>query len=113
MAKVVVIKTDNSVIVEDTDLSLEYLQKNVDGYVQVIDLPAEQTDPEVVSMWLNEEGKFSGLEVNNLATNLWERSYGATDVIVGDVVLSGGTDEEGESLGLTDIQVSSLLALFA
>lgn len=112
MTHVIEITTDNKVIAHNVVLSLEYLQKSVDGYVQAIDLPAEQLDSVFVSMWLNEEGKFSGLGVNQLATQLWNRSYGATDVIVGDVVLTGGTDEDGETLELTHEQIQHLLGLF-
>jgi hypothetical protein len=31
---------------------------------------------------------------------MFEKSFGMTDVIMGDVVFTGGTDDEGENLGL-------------
>jgi hypothetical protein len=39
---------------------------------------------------------------------LWTYRYGNTDYIVGDVVITGGTDAEGETLGLTRSQVQRL-----
>jgi hypothetical protein len=38
-------------------------------------------------------------------------SYGFTDVICGTAVLTGGTDDEGETLPLTDEQVAKILAV--
>jgi hypothetical protein len=58
-------------------------------------------------MWCNEEGKIHGLAHNPFAQFMWDKAYGAhTDYIVGDIVLTGGTDDEGETLGLTDEQVA-------
>ena len=36
---------------------------------------------------------------------LWTMTYGNTDYIVGDIVLTGGTDSEGETLGLTPARI--------
>jgi hypothetical protein len=44
-------------------------------------------------MWCNEEGKLTGLPVNPVATAMWTRYFGETDVIVGNVVFTGGADE--------------------
>ena len=49
------------------------------------------------------------LEHNPFAQDLWDRALGAdTDYIVGSVVITGGTDAEGETMGLTPEQVVSL-----
>jgi hypothetical protein len=37
-----------------------------------------------------------------MATFLWEKYFGFTDFICGDVIFTGGTGEEGETLGLND-----------
>jgi len=115
MQNVLIIKTDGTMSIAETDLTdgLEFLQGVVGGWVQVVGLPAESNETESVALWLNEEGKFSGLEYNSLASYLWERSYGMTDVIMGDVVLTGGADEDGESVGLSDAQLSDLTNLLA
>lgn len=46
-------------------------------------------------MYLNEEGKLSGLPVNVTATALTRDLLPAYDVIVGDVILLGPPDDEG------------------
>jgi hypothetical protein len=86
---------------------LTTLQSKVGGWVQAIDITSSLT------MWANEEGKLVGLPVNGFATELWESRFGATDIIVGDIVLTGVADDEGETLGLSDTQVESIKALFA
>jgi hypothetical protein len=111
-SNVLIIETDGKMYV-DTQISLEFLQKQVGGWVQVVDLPAEGNDTESVAMWMNEEGKFSGLDSNSHATELWVRSYGMTDVIMGNVVLTGGTDEDGDTLGLSDSKTLELMKMFA
>jgi hypothetical protein len=37
---------------------------------------------------------------NVIGTHLWEKSFGMTDVIMGDIVFTGGTDDDGDNLGL-------------
>lgn len=85
--------------IEELDMtndSLTTLQGAVGGWVQAIDLASDLT------MWCNEEGKLNGLPHNPFAQKMWDTAFGAeTDYIVGDVVLTGGADEEGYTLGLT------------
>jgi hypothetical protein len=40
------------------------------------------------------------MEINTIGTHLWEQTFGMTDVIMGNIVLTGGTDDEGETLPL-------------
>jgi hypothetical protein len=88
------------------DISLKTLQAKVGGWVQAIDLDKD------VTLWANEEGKLEGLPVNPFATALWELAFGVgTDIIVGDIVLTGGTDEEGETLGLQDFIIENLVKI--
>jgi hypothetical protein len=77
------------------NLSLETLQKSVGGWVQAI-----ESDSGDITFWCNEEGKLTGLPVNPVATAMWTRYFGETDVIVGNVVFTGGCDEEGETTTL-------------
>ena len=80
--------------------SLNKLQTAVGGWVQAIDLASD------LSMWCNEEGKLTGLPHNPYAHYMWDKVFGAhTDYLVGDIVLTGGTDSEGETIGLTQEQV--------
>ena len=100
MKTTVVITVQGDVSLMDiSDYSLERLQEAVEGYVQAIDLSDELT------IWCNEEGKMLNLCHNPYGQAFWEKSYGRTDYIVGNIVLTGGTDSEGETLGLTDEQI--------
>lgn len=75
---------------------LKILQNIVEGLIEPIELA------EGLTMWVNEEGKLIGKTPNPFATAAWERAFGATDIVVGTVAFTGGTDEEGETLGLPD-----------
>lgn len=87
--------------------SLDFLQAKVGGWVQAIDL---RNNFQGRSLWLNEEGKLVGLPLNTLATVMWEDSFGRnTDVILGDVVILGDTDEEGRTRGLSEAEAEALL----
>lgn len=80
----------------DGEGNLEILQSAVGGWVQAVDLSNNLT------LWCNEEGKLQGLSTNRIATTMWEEVFGRTDVIVGDVIFTGGTGDEGETLGLDE-----------
>jgi hypothetical protein len=86
---------------------LQALQSAVGGWVQAIDLANDLT------IWVNEEGKLIGLPHNQTAQKLWDKTFWVgSDFIVGDVVLTGGTGEEGETLALakdTEQRVRELL----
>lgn len=103
MSKALVINTDGTVaVVEPT---LDGLQASVDGWVQAVDLSGTLT------LWVNEEGKMVGLPHNRYAQILWDEAYGeGTDYIVGNAVLTGGTDEDGNTLGLDDETIATVKA---
>lgn len=85
---------------------LKELQEAVGGWIQAVDLS------DTLTMWLNEEGKLNGLPLNTQATDLWEEVYGKTDFIVGNVIFTGGTGDEGETLGLNEDTANKLRKLF-
>jgi hypothetical protein len=85
-----------------------FLNTAVAGWIQAVPL---DDDLAGITLWVNEEGKLDDLPYNTKATYLWELSYGFTDVICGTAVLTGGSDEEGETLPLTNEQVEKVLAL--
>lgn len=88
-----------SVITATNEDSLSKLQEAVGGWVQAIDLS------DTLSIWCNEEGKLINLPHNPYAQVIWDEVFGAhTDYIVGDVVFTGGTDDEGYTLGISDEQ---------
>ena len=99
------IKTDGTLT--ELDLSqneLETLQQAVEGLVQAVEISGDLT------MWCNEEGKMISLPHNPYGQAFWETAFpisefGRTDYIVGDIVLTGGADARGETLGLSVAQV--------
>ena len=98
MTKAIRVTTNGNL--EEWDISentLSKMQEAVGGYVQAIDLSPTLT------MWCNEEGKLQNLARNFTAQVLWDARFGSgTDLIVGDVVFTGGTDDEGATLGLDE-----------
>jgi hypothetical protein len=110
--QVIVITPENEVSVKQMPSTspdeYNFLNTAVAGWIQAVPLDDEL---EGITLWVNEEGKLDGLPYNQKATYLWEQSYGFSDVIVGTAVLTGGTDDEGETLPLTDVQVAQVLAL--
>lgn len=108
MKKALAITTLGEVKILDlSDKSLETLQEAVGGYVQAIDLS------DTMSMWCNEEGKMMSMPHNPFGQAFWEKVYGRTDYIVGDIVLTGGTDKDGETMGLNDKQVKEISIVVA
>ena len=81
-------------ILDLEDDSLKKLQDAVGGLIQAVDLHDDLT------LWCNEEGKLIGLTPNVIGTHLYEKNFAVKDVIMGDIVFTGGTDDEGDNLGL-------------
>ena len=105
--KAYIVKVDGSreIVEFEKGKSYDVLSKAVGGYIELVRL-ADNLD-----MWVNEEGKLMGLPVNEYGTVFWTNLYGATDVICGDIIFTGGSDEEGETLGLNDDEIAALEAL--
>jgi len=75
---------------------LKTLQDGVAGLVEAIDLSYDLT------MWVNEEGKNIELPHNPFAQTLWDEAFGeGSDYIFGDVMFTGGTDQYGNTKGIT------------
>lgn len=106
MEKAVVIKTDGTKEVVEFEIGNSYdlLSASVGGWIECVSLRTRNAD-----MWVNEEGKLNGLPQNPHATALWVEEYGTTDIIVGNIIITGGVDNEGETLGLSDEQVSDFM----
>ena len=83
--------------------SYEQLSGAVGGLIQPVDLRPNLT------IYVNEEGKLMSLPVNVIGTHLGEKSFGMTDVIVGNCVFTGGTDPETcDSLPLSKAWVEQI-----
>lgn len=66
--------------------SLEELQSYVEGNIECVELP------DGMVLVVNEEGKLKNLPVNRLATQEWEKYFGATDIIVGNALICNPND---------------------
>lgn len=86
----------------------EDINRIVGGYFEAINVP------DIGVMWLNEDGKRLRLPANPSAL-LLARNAGLTptDVIVGDVVLTGGADDEGETLPLGEHALLDVMVALA
>lgn len=88
------------------------LHDGVGGYIEAVALNiGGSPKPEhEATLWLNEEGKLDGLPLNEIATYiaLMYSGIADTDFIAGNVVLTGGPNEEGETLGLSPQWVTHL-----
>lgn len=100
MAKGIVIKSDGQIAYIDVDTSkdsgLAALQEAVGGWIELIHITEE------VIAYLNEEGKQEELPFNELATDLCEHfkvGLMPGDYIVGNMVLLGSLNKDGENDG--------------
>lgn len=106
--KVIIIPTDRDPYVVDVptdEVSYELLSESVEGMIEPVILDYD------LDMWVNEEGKIMSLPVNPIATLLWLKFFGPTDIIMGNAVITGGTDMEGNTLGLSEEDADSFMAL--
>jgi hypothetical protein len=107
------VKVTTEGIVSVIDLQAESnelatLQSAVGGLIEVATLQSGYT------MFMNEEGKIHELPINEKATKIWLANFpNFPDVILGDIVLAGATDEEGEQLGLDPDYAKHLVELLA
>jgi hypothetical protein len=86
-----------------TENSLAVLQAGVDGLIQPIDIREDLT------MWVNEEFLFRGdFEPNLLGTSFYQSVYGTDGLIHGPIVFTGGSDEAGNTLPLSDSMLVKL-----
>lgn len=89
-----------------TDLTTEVLdlEPGQDGYTQLHDAVGGYIEmvrlSETLDMVVNEEGKIHRLPYNEIATGVWATYYGLTDTILGNAVLVGPSDDEGEPTDL-------------
>jgi hypothetical protein len=87
--KITTSKKVNRVKVKNKVFTLEELQKQVGGYIELLPLKrVPELKLQDAIMVMNEEGKLLGLPMNQMATDLLTRNYPkSTDVIVGDVLI--------------------------
>ena len=83
--------------------TLEFLQKCVGGWIEHV---VTNELPSNIDIYCNEEGKLNGLAYNHVGTLLYANPH---DCIVGTAVIVASNDE-GESLWLTDEQISAVIS---
>lgn len=85
--------------------TLKHLQGEVGGYIELVSLAGG------LDLYLDEDGITKGLSPNVVGSLVAStHGFNQGSFLLGPVVLTGGTDDEGETLGLTEAQVASLLA---
>ena len=84
--------------------ALPMLQEAVGGWIEAVSLRD-------FDFYCNEEGKLTGLPVNEVATALWEEVYGPTDVIMGDIIIVGPVDGEGYNTELSTDHILTVQAI--
>lgn len=107
------IKHDGNMHMDAREPNTDYysLIKNaVDGYFELVSI---RCGDHVLDMYVNEEGLRLELPYNAAASRLYSHVYDIQDgVILGDAIILT-TDEEGESIGLTLEQASSVVESLA
>ena len=99
--KAVIISTEGhkSVVEFDFGKSYQLLSDAVGGMIECVGLKD-------ADLWCNENGIAEGLELNMIASAIYSDAFGAGNPILGNVIITGSVDAEGETLGLTDEQVA-------
>ena len=84
--------------------SYEMMRETVGGYIELVSL-------HLADMFINEEGKLNGLPFNARATHLaWvDNSISRDDLIVGNAVVFGKSNQVGEETSITPEFRSHLL----
>lgn len=108
MEKGIQVTTDGQINVlefEKAPSSYKVISGAVGGYIERVSFEED------LAMYVNEEGKFNGSQANPLAQKVWERYYGHTDMMMGNVIFVGGIDNEGWDEGLSPEQAGALTAI--
>lgn len=81
---------------EETEITLEKMQKLVGGYIECFRLPNN------IDMWLNEEGILEQLKLNVLILN---KETGQEEHHILGNIFFASHDDEGNTIGLTNKQI--------
>lgn len=107
MEKVMIKKVEEAPkVVEVDELTLEYMQGIVGGYIEMPYL-SEALDSRKIDIVINEEGKLEGLEPNMMVMHKGQ----IVDIVVGDMLFVAN-DGQGNTIGLDDKQLEYLKELF-
>jgi hypothetical protein len=82
--------------------SPEQIEKDQQGWIECVSLPG-------CDMYVNEEFLYNGCKPNPYATSLVYQAYGEHGpAILGDVVIVGPVDDEGDSTALNPLAIELL-----
>lgn len=97
---------DINIIEFDKSKSYETIKQAIGGGTfDCISLPSINAD-----MWIDDEGKLvNEPKWNHFGTALWVTEYGMTDAIAGDIIITGGVDINGVTLGLDEDDIPQIL----
>jgi len=111
--KVIALRVGCEPVVEILDagkpaITLESMQAITDGYIERICLAGQPVMGDSIDLWINEEGRIQNLRPNRLIRS----PFNGEVVIHGDCFIAAG-DPEGDTIGLTDEQVTEWLRVVA
>lgn len=104
MPKAIIVKTDGTMTVRQLD-TYDDINKALGGYIEAVRFGRFGT------AYVNEEGKLLGLPRNEIATQLCFRfnvGLALDDFIVGDFVIFGPENEDGEDTDVPQILIEAL-----
>jgi hypothetical protein len=81
----------------------KYISEAVGGMFDCVGISKNE------DMYCNDNAIAEGLPLNLFASAIYSEAFGAGNPILGDVIITGGVDDEGETLGLTDELVTKWL----
>ena len=100
----VLVLSNGKFIKKDIETGLDALQKEVEGYIE-IPFISEKLHNKKIDMIINEEGKLiDGMKIEIIVVYKEK----VVDVVYGNVVFAS-TDEEGNTIGLTDDQMDFVM----
>lgn len=108
MEKALIHKADGTTKIVEFQLgdSYRFLSDAVGGLIELVRIAP------TLDMWVNEnfiaEAEDKELKLNAVATAMYSASLPQPYPILGDVVFTGGSDDEGETLGLTEDTLARL-----
>lgn len=85
-----------------TENSYKTISDAVGGWIEAVAIAED------ITMWCNEEGKLLNLDVNHHASRLFVHAFGHIDLIAGDVIITGGADEDGNDTSLSDERIDEI-----
>ena len=104
--KAVVITTEGtkSVVTFTIGNSYKILSDTVEGMIECVSLSDNE------DLWCNENGIAEGKPLNLIASAIYSETFNAGNPILGNVIITGGADDEGETLGLSDELIEKWMA---